>query len=92
MMKSVKKLELRAMQVDENDVISSSDVECRLQKKSRTVTHGHLQYIADIGKSRAEAKMVAAIRKMEAENRKLELQLKLSKHKHDKNETDRDDE
>jgi hypothetical protein len=132
--KSVKKLELKAVQGDETDVISSSDVdvECRFQKKTKTTTvHSSIQKIADIGKSRADAKAAAvvqkekaastkekymqwkmdeaaldreqaaleraqkaelmAIRKTEADNRKMELQLKMSKRKHDKNETDSSD-
>jgi hypothetical protein len=132
--KSVKKLGLKAVQGDETDVISSSDVdvECRFQKKTNTTIHSNIQKIADIGKSRADAKAAAveqkekaastkerymqwkmdeaaldrqqaalerakkaelmAIRKTEADNRKMELQLKLSKRKHDKNETNSDDE
>jgi hypothetical protein len=41
---------------------------------------------------RAQKAEFMAIRKTEAENYKLELQLKLSKRKHDKNETNSDDE
>jgi hypothetical protein len=107
-------------------------VESRFPKKTKTVDHIHIQVIADMGKSRAEAKAQAAQRKedaisakmsfiqwkkdeaaldqeqaalncaqkdemmaicrMEAENRKLELELKLSKRKHDKSETESDDE
>jgi hypothetical protein len=130
--KSVKKLELKSIQGDGDDGISSSDVESRFPKKTKTVVHSHIQKITDMGKSRAEAKAQAAqkkeeaisakmsfiqwkkdeaaldreqagldraqkaemmaIRKMEAENRKLALELKLSKRKHDKSETESDDE
>jgi hypothetical protein len=69
--RSVKKLELRAaFQGDGTEGISSSDVESRQPKKTKSGgsnTHNSIQAIADLGKARSEAKIAAMERKDKAE-------------------------
>jgi hypothetical protein len=110
---SVKKLELKAIQGDGGDGYdgSSSDFENQKPKKTKTGNsnvHNNLLMLIDMGKKKAEAKIISvqrkesdkaiyfqwkkdeaalnralhaketAVQKLEAENRKLELRLKLA--------------
>jgi hypothetical protein len=62
---------VKRLALQKNEGISSSDVESRQLKKTKSggsYTHNNTQVIADMGKARSEAKIAATQRKDKTEN------------------------